>query len=188
MIDKLSNAMPFQNCSSYECFRVVFTNPKDVTDFYRGCRDWANLTSFIKELDNEYEVLKMLNGRLKATEEPFDFISLRSKEGGLSVLCKLKPEFVPKKSLQTITPLLGYVYMENLKWLYPQANEETLKALKEFIWDNTNCADGAEKATELIKSWNRQLNDGDDFIVLRAKDCHNPFVSHKLCINKKDLY
>lgn len=78
--------------------------------------------------------------------------------------------------------------MENLKSLYPNANEETLKALKDFIWDNTCCEGGAELATELLKSWNRQLNDGDDYIVLRAKDVKCPFITHKFCINKKDLY
>lgn len=185
MIDKLSNAMPLQKYSSYECFKAVFTNPEDVIDFYRGCRDYSDLTSFIKELDKEYEVLKMLN---KRTSDPFDTFYLRSKNGGLTATCKLKSKYVPKKELPTITPLLGYVYIEKLKMLYPRANEEALEAFKSFIWDNTACVGGNEKATELLKAWNRQLNDGDDFIVLRAKDSHNPFITHKFCINKKDLY
>lgn len=186
MIDKLSNAMPLHNCTTYSCFKAVFVNPEDVTDFYYGCREYTSLGAFLKVLDDKYESLKLVNTKLPGDNLTTLFIS--SKSGRLTVSCELKPEFVPKKELPTITPLLGYVYRENLKRLYPNANEETLKALKEFIWDNTNCAGGAEKATELIKSWNRQLNDGDDFIVLRAKDVNSPFITHKFCINKKDLY
>lgn len=186
MIDKLSNALPMHGKTLYESFSVVFSNAQDVVDFYRGCRDFNGLNSFLKVLDDKYESLKFVNTKLPGDNLTTLFIS--SKSGRLTVSCELKPEFVPKKELPTITPLLGYVYRENLKRLYPNANEETLKALKEFIWDNTNCAGGAEKATELIKSWNRQLNDGDDFIVLRAKDVNSPFITHKFCINKKDLY
>lgn len=185
MTDKLSNAMPLHGCTLYECFSAVFTNPADVTDFYYGCRDYPTITKFLKVLDKKYENLKFIN-KLPGGELSTLFIT--SKRGDLSVLCKLKPEFVPKQELPTITPLLGYVYMENLKSLYPNANEETLKALKDFIWDNTCCEGGAELATELLKSWNRQLNDGDDYIVLRAKDVRCPFITHKFCINKKDLY
>ena len=139
----------------------------------------------MKVLDEKYENLKLIN-KLPGGELTTLFIT--SKQGNLSVICKLKPEFIPKHELPTITPLLGYVYIENLKHLYPNANVETLIALKDFIWDNSNCAGGADIAHELLKSWNRQLNDGDDYIVLRAKDVRCPFITHKFCINKKDLY
>ena len=185
MIDKLSNAITLQNVTLYEAFSKVFENPQDVVDFFRGCREYHNLNAFLKVLDKKYESLKFINN-LPGGELSTLFIM--SKSGSLSVICKLKPEFVPKHELLTITPMLGYLYMENLKRLYPNANVETLGALKDFIWDNTNCAGGAELATELLKSWNRQLNDGDDYIVLRAKDAKSPFVTHKFCINKKDLY
>ncbi len=185
MIDKLSDAIMVQNVTLYEAFSKVFENPQDIVDFHKGCREYHSLNAFLKVLDDKYENLKVLN---KLPGDDITTLIISSKGGNLVVFCKLKPEFVPKKNLPTIIPLLGYVYMESLKSLYPRANEETLKAFKEFIWDNTCCAGGAELATELLKSWNRQLNDGDDYIVLRAKDVKSPFVTHKFCINKKDLY
>lgn len=185
MIDKLSNAMPLHDFTVYECFKAVFLNPEDVADFYYGCRDYPSLGKFLKVLDKKYENLKFIN---KLPGDELTTLFIQSKSGDLWVTCKLKPEFVPKHALPTITPMLGYVYMENLKSLYPNASVETLGALKDFIWDNTCCEGGAELATELLKSWNRQLNDGDDYIVLRAKDVKCPFVTHKFCINKKDLY
>lgn len=186
MIDKLSNALPMHGKTLYESFSVVFSNAQDVVDFYRGCRDFNGLNSFLKVLDDKYEMLKILNTKVPGDDITTLFIC--SKSGNLTVTCKLRPEYIPKKELPTITPLLGYVYIEKLKMLYPRANEEALEAFKSFIWDNTACVGGNEKATELLKAWNRQLNDGDDFIVLRAKDSHNPFITHKFCINKKDLY
>ena len=185
MTDKLSNAMPLHNSTVYECFKAVFLNPEDVADFYYGCSDFPSLGKFLKVLDKKYENLKFIN---KLPGGELTTLLITSKQGNLSVICKLKPEFIPKHDLPTITTLLGYVYMENLKRLYPNASVKTLGALRDFIWDNTNCAGGAEKATELLKSWNRQLNDGDDYIVLRAKDVKCPFITHKFCINKKDLY
>ena len=185
MIKKLSNALPLHNHTVYEAFKAVFANPEDVTDFYYGCRDFTSFGSFLELLDKRYEQLKMINN-LPGPE--LGSFMLQSSSGHLTVVCLLKPEFIPRHELPTITPLLGHVSIENLKHLYPNANVETLIALKDFIWDNSNCAGGAEIATEIIKSWNRQLNDGDDYIVLRAKDVRCPFITHKFCINKKDLY
>lgn len=185
MIKKLSNAMPLHNHTVYEAFKAVFANPEDVTDFYYGCRDFTSLGKFLSIMDAKYDKLKHINN---LPGDELGSFMIQSEHGHLTVVCRLKPEFIPRHELPTITPLLGYVYKENLKSLYPTANEETLDALKDFIWDNTNCAGGAELATELLKSWNRQLNDGDDYIVLRAKDVRCPFITHKFCINKKDLY
>lgn len=185
MNKKLRHAIPLHGCTAFEALSAVFENPEDVTDFYYGCRDFSSIGSFLDLLDKRYEQLKMLNN-LPGPE--LGSFMLQSTAGHLTVVCRLKPEFIPRHELPTITPLLGCVYIENLKALYPNANVETLIALKDFIWDNSNCAGGAEIATEIIKSWNRQLNDGDDYIVLRAKDVRCPFITHKFCINKKDLY
>ena len=113
-----------------------------------------------------------------------DFFSIISKQGGLVLTCLLKPEYVLKKPL----PVTDELSLNTLKKFYPNAKEEALLAFNDFIFYNTDFEGGAERAPELIKEWNRQLNDGDDYIVLRVKDEDNPFITHKLCINKKDLY
>lgn len=41
---------------------------------------------------------------------------------------------------------------------------------------------------KFAKEWNRQANDGDDFMVFKSKDNFYRVMSHKLCIKKADIY
>lgn len=181
MVKKLSDAIPRSYTTYAGAFATVFTNADDVEDFFAGCRDYPTFISFLNRLDHEYELLKVLN---EHSSKPLDFFSIISKNGGLVVTCLLKPEYVLKKPL----PVTNEMSLNTLKKFYPNAKEEALLAFNDFIFYNTDLEGGAERAPELIKEWNRQLNDGDDYIVLRVKDEDNPFITHKLCINKKDLY
>ena len=181
MTKKLSDVIPRSYTTYSEAFATVFINADDVADYFAGCRDYPSFTSFLKRLDHEYELLKVLNAN---SSKPLDFFSIISKHGGLVLTCLLKPEYVLKKPL----PVTAELSLNALKKFYPNAKEEALLAFNDFIFYNTNFEDGAERAPELIKEWNRQLNDGDDYIVLRMKDEDSPFITHKLCINKKDLY
>lgn len=181
MTKKLSDVIPRSYTTYSEAFATVFINADDVADYFAGCRDYPTFTSFLNRLDHEYELLKVLNANSSKT---LDFFSIVSKHGGLVLTCLLKPEYVLKKTL----PVTAELSLNALKKLYPNAKEEALLAFNAFIFYNTDFEDGAERVPELIKEWNRQLNDGDDYIVLRVKDKDSPFITHKLCINKKDLY
>lgn len=181
MANKLSDVIPRSYATYTEAFATVFSNADDVSDFFAGCRDYPTFTSFLNRLDREYELLKVLN---ENSSKPLDFFSIISNQGGLVVTCLLRPKYVLQKTL----PLTTKLSVEVLKKFYPNAKEKTLLAFKNFICDNTKHEGGEEKASELIKEWNRQLNDGDDYIVLRVTDADNPFITHKFCINKKDLY
>lgn len=181
MAKNLSDVIPRSYTTYAEAFATVFVNADDVADYFAGCRDYPTFTSFLNRLDHEYELLKVLNAN---SSKPLDFFSIISKQGGLVLTCLLKPEYVLKKPL----PVTAELSLNALKKFYPNAKEEALLAFNDFIFYNTDFEDGAERAPELIKEWNRQLNDGDDYIVLRMKDEDSPFITHKLCINKKDLY
>lgn len=181
MAKKLSDDIPRSYTTYAGAFATVFVNADDVADFFAGCRDYPTFTSFLNRLDHEYELLKVLNAN---SSKPLDFFSIISKTGGLVVTCLLKPEYVLKKPL----PVTDALPLNTLKKFYPNAKEDALLAFYDFIFYNTDFEGGAEKTHELIKEWNRQLNDGDAYIVLRVKDEDNPFITHKLCINKKDLY
>ena len=181
MAKNLSDVIPRSYTTYAEAFATVFVNADDVADYFAGCRDYPTFTSFLKRLDHEYELLKVLNAN---SSKPLDFFSIISKQGGLVLTCLLKPEYVLKKPL----PVTDELSLDTMKKFYPNAKEEALLAFCDFIFYNTDFEEGAEKTHELIKEWNRQLNDGDDYIVLRVKDEDNPFITHKLCINKKDLY
>lgn len=181
MAKNLSDVIPRSYKTYAEAFATVFVNADDVADYFAGCRDYPTFTSFLNRLDHEYELLKVLNAN---SSKPLDFFSIISKQGGLVLTCLLKPEYVIKKPL----PVTDALPLNTLKKFYPNAKEEALLAFYDFVYYNTNFKGGSEKTHELIKEWNRQLNDGDDYIVLRVKDEDNPFITHKLCINKKDLY
>jgi len=181
MAKKLSDVISRSYTTYAEAFGTVFVNSDDIADFFAGCRDYPTFTSFLNRLDHEYELLKVLNAN---SSKPLDFFNIISKHGSHSVTCILKPEYVLKKPL----PVTDALPLDTLKKFYPNAKEEALLAFYDFISYNTDFEDGAEKTHELIKEWNRQLNDGDGYIVLRVKDEDNPFITHKLCINKKDLY
>lgn len=181
MANNLSDVIPRSYATYTEALATVFSNADDVSDFFAGCRDYPTFNSFLKRLDHEYELLKVLN---QNSSKPLDFFSIISKQGGLVITCLLKPKYV----LQNLLPPTEEVSMNTLKKYYPNAKEDALLAFNDFIYYNTDLEDGAERAHELIKEWNRQLNDGDDYIVLRLKDEDNPYITHKLCINKKDLY
>lgn len=181
MAKNLSDVIPRSYTTYAEAFATVFVNADDVADYFAGCRDYPTFTSFLNRLDHEYELLKVLNAN---SSKPLDFFSIISKQGGLVLTCLLKPEYVLKKTL----PVTDALSLNTLKKFYPNAKEEALLAFYDFIFYNIDFEVGAEKVHELIKEWNRQLNDGDDYIVLRVKDEDNPCITHKLCINKKDLY
>lgn len=181
MAKNLSDVIPRSYTTYAEAFATVFVNADDVADYFAGCRDYPTFTSFLNRLDHEYELLKVLNAN---SSKPLDFFSIISKQGGLVLTCLLKPEYVLKKPL----PVTDELSLNTLKKFYPNAKDEALLAFYDFIFYNIDFECGAEKVHELIKEWNRQLNDGDDYIVLRVKDEDNPCITHKLCINKKDLY
>lgn len=181
MAKNLSDVIPRSYTTYAEAFATVFVNADDVADCFAGCRDYPTFNSFLNRLDHEYELLKVLNAN---SSKPLDFFSIISKQGGLVLTCLLKPEYVLKKPL----PVTDALPLNTLKKFYPNAKEEALLAFYDFIFYNIDLEGGAEKVHELIKEWNRQLNDGDDYIVLRVKDEDNPCITHKLCINKKDLY
>lgn len=181
MAKNLSDVIPRSYTTYAEAFATVFVNADDVADYFAGCRDYPTFNSFLNRLDHEYELLKVLNAN---SSKPLDFFSIISKQGGLVLTCLLKPEYVLKKPL----PVTDALSLNTLKKFYPNAKEEALLAFYDFIFYNIDFEVGAEKVHELIKEWNRQLNDGDDYIVLRVKDEDNPCITHKLCINKKDLY
>lgn len=181
MAKNLSDVIPRSYTTYAEAFATVFVNADDVADYFAGCRDYPTFNSFLNRLDHEYELLKVLNAN---SSKPLDFFSIISKQGGLVLTCLLKPEYVLKKPL----PVTDALPLNTLKKFYPNAKEEALLAFYDFIFYNIDLEGGAEKVHELIKEWNRQLNDGDDYIVLRVKDEDNPCITHKLCINKKDLY
>lgn len=181
MAKNLSDVIPRSYTTYAEAFATVFVNADDVADYFAGCRDYPTFTSFLNRLDHEYELLKVLNAN---SSKPLDFFSIISKQGGLVLTCLLKPEYVLKKPL----PVTDALALNTLKKFYPNAKEEALLAFYDFIFYNIDLEGGAEKVHELIKEWNRQLNDGDDYIVLRVKDEDNTRITHKLCINKKDLY
>lgn len=181
MAKKLSDAIPRSYATYAEAFATVFVNADDVADYFAGCRDYPTFISFLNRLDHEYELLKVLNAN---SSKPLNFFSIISKQGGLVLTCLLKPEYVLKKPL----PVTDALPLNTLKKFYPNAKDEALLAFYDFIFYNTDFEGSAENTHELIKEWNRQLNDGDDYIVLRVKDEDNPFITHKLCINKKDLY
>lgn len=181
MAKNLSDVIPRSYTTYAEAFATVFVNADDVADYFAGCRDYPTFTSFLNRLDHEYELLKVLNAN---SSKPLDFFSIISKQGGLVLTCLLKPEYVLKKPL----PVTDEFSLNTLKKFYPNAKEEALLAFNDFIFYNVDFEGGVEGTTELIKEWNRQLNDGDDYIVLRVKDEDSPFITHKLCINKKDLY
>lgn len=181
MAKKLSDVIPRSYTTYAEAFGTVFINADDVADYFAGCRDYPTFTSFLNRLDHEYELLKVLN---ENSSKPLAFFNIISKHGSHSVTCILRPEYVLKKPL----PVTDELSLNTLKKFYPNAKEDALLAFCDFIFYNTDFEGGAEKTHELIKEWNRQLNDGDGYIVLRVKDEDNPFITHKLCINKKDLY
>lgn len=181
MAKKLSDVIPRSYTTYAEAFATVFINADDVADYFAGCRDYPTFTSFLNRLDHEYELLKVLNAN---SSKPLDFFSIISKHGGLVLTCLLRPEYVLKKPL----PVTDELSLNTLQKFYPNAKDEALLAFNDFIFYNVDFEGGAEKVHELIKEWNRQLNDGDDYIVLRVKDEDNPCITHKLCINKKDLY
>lgn len=181
MAKKLSDVIPRSYATYTEALATVFSNADDVSDFFAGCRDYPTFNSFLSRLDREYELLKVLN---ENSSKPLDFFLIISNQGGLVVTCRLMPKYV----LQNTLPPTEELSLNTLKKYYPNAKEEALLAFYDFIFYHTDLEGGAEKASELIKEWNRQLNDGDDYIVLRVKDEDNPFITHKLCINKKDLY
>jgi hypothetical protein len=181
MANKLSDAIPRSYATYTEALATVFSNADDVSDFFAGCRDYPTFTSFLNRLDREYELLKVLN---ENSSKPLDFFSIISNQGGLVVTCLLRPKYVLQKPL----PATDELSLNTLKKFYPNAKEEALLAFNDFIFYNTDLEGYAERVPELIKEWNRQLNDGDDYIVLRMKDEDNPCITHKLCINKKDLY
>lgn len=181
MAKNLSDVIPRSYTTYAEAFATVFVNADDVADYFAGCRDYPTFTSFLNRLDHEYELLKVLNAN---SSKPLDFFSIISKQGGLVLTCLLKPEYVLKKPL----PVTDELSLNTLNKFYPNAKEEALLAFYDFICYNIDLEGDAEKVHELIKEWNRQLNDGDDYIVLRLKDEDNPYITHKLCINKKDLY
>lgn len=181
MANKLSDVIPRSYATYTEALATVFSNADDVSDFFAGCRDYPTFTSFLHRLDHEYELLKVLNAN---SSKPLDFFSIISNQGGLVVTCLLKPKYV----LQKLLPVTEELSLNTLKKFYPNAREDALLAFNDFIFYNIDFESGTERAVELIKEWNRQLNDGDDYIVLRVKDEDNPCITHKLCINKKDLY
>lgn len=181
MTKKLSDVIPRSYTTYAEAFATVFVNADDVADYFAGCRDYPTFTSFLNRLDHEYELLKVLNAN---SSKPLDFFSIISKHGGLVLTCLLRPEYVLKKPL----PVTDALPLNTLKKFYPNAKEEALLAFYDFIFYNVDLEGGEERVHELIKEWNRQLNDGDDYIVLRVKDEDTPFITHKLCINKKDLF
>lgn len=181
MAKNLSDVIPRSYTTYAEAFATVFVNADDVADYFAGCRDYPTFTSFLNRLDHEYELLKVLNAN---SSKPLDFFSIISKQGGLVLTCLLRPEYVLKKPL----PVTDEFSLNTLKKFYPNAKEEALLAFYDFIFYNIDLKGDAEKVHELIKEWNRQLNDGDDYIVLRVKDEDKPCITHKLCINKKDLY
>lgn len=181
MTKKLSDVIPRSYTTYSEAFATVFINADDVADYFAGCRDYPTFSSFLNQLDHEYELLKVLNAN---SSKPLDFFSIISKHGGLVLTCLLRPEYVLKKPL----PVTDALPLNTLKKFYPNAKEEALLAFYDFIFYNVDLESGKERVHELIKEWNRQLNDGDDYIVLRVKDEDTPFITHKLCINKKDLY
>ena len=181
MIEKLSKALTVQNATLYEAFSKVFENPNDVVDFYRGCRDYSCLNSFLKKLDTEYEILRMLN---QNAVKPLDMMTLLSKTKGLWVNCKLKPEYIPQKQLPTITPTKHYCNYDEFRKLYPNADRDALMTIINFVLLYEK---DSPKGSALLKSFNRQLNDGDAYIVLRIKDDFMEGLSHKLLIKKSDL-
>lgn len=178
MIDKLSSILTRGHETPFGAFCRVFKNPNDVCDFYNGCRDYHCWNHFMKRLDQEYDFLKMLN---QNADKPFDELTIRSKSGDLWVNCKLKPEYTPRKEFPTITPTKHYCNYDEFRKLYPNAKGETLGDIIGFVL----CyEDDSPKGSELLKSFNRQLNDEDDYIVLR---CKVGTLSHKLLIKKSDL-